>query len=106
MGPVKKYYIRSVEKYIRNNPGRAITVFQFISSAANSEATQQSIVVNGFRECEIDAIDRQDYNLLSSNTTDVVLAKPETQQNECDKEEETLAAMPPMLDPLLSTVLH
>ncbi|KAJ8729016.1 hypothetical protein PYW07_006712 [Mythimna separata] len=92
MGPVNKYYIRAVEKYLR--PGRAITVFQFskLFGEAYSEAAQQSIAVNGFRKCGIEPIDRhvfKDHDFLAADTADVALAEPVTQQNEANKENET-----------------
>ncbi|CAH2087023.1 unnamed protein product [Euphydryas editha] len=119
MGPVTKFYIRAVEKCHRNNPGRAITVFQFskLFGEAYSEAAQQSIAVSGFRKCRMEPLDRhvfKDHDFLPAETTDVTLVEPEAQQNEYNKEnftpereespslldtvEETLVNTPPMFD--------
>lgn len=53
MGPVNKYYIRAVERYLHNNPGKTITVFQFskLFGEAFTVVAQQSIAINGFRKC-------------------------------------------------------
>ncbi|CAH1962108.1 unnamed protein product [Acanthoscelides obtectus] len=112
MGPLNKYYIRAVEKYLRNNPGRALTVFQFskLFGEAYSEAAQQSIAINGFRKCGVEPMDRhvfKDYDFVPADTTDNILLEQELQQNEANNENETpervespsiLQVTPPTLD--------
>ncbi|CAH1963744.1 unnamed protein product [Acanthoscelides obtectus] len=112
MGPLNKYYIRAVEKYLRNNPGRALTVFQFskLFGEAYSEAAQQSIAINGFRKCGVEPMDRhvfKDYDFVPADTTDNILLEQKLQQNEANNENETpervespsiLQVTPPTLD--------
>lgn len=78
----------------------------------------QSIAVNSFLKCRIEPIDRHvftDYDILLADTEQMrVLAEPEIQQNECDKQNETpdreqsisSAPMLPMLDTLVAKVLQ
>lgn len=100
MGPFNKYYIRAIEKYLRINPGRAITTFQIsrLLGEAYPEAAQQTIAINGFKKCGIEPMDRhifKEADFMPSQTTEMdpppPLSLAELSQNpECDAAEKNV----------------
>ncbi|XP_022198888.1 tigger transposable element-derived protein 6-like [Nilaparvata lugens] len=76
MAPFKAYYIQECEKFLRNNPGRAITQFQISRLLGESflRAAVPSTAINGFRKCGIFPFNSDvyhDYDFLPADVTDI-----------------------------------
>lgn len=96
MGPFNKYYIRAIEKYLRNHPGRAITTFQLskLLGEAYPEAAQQTIAINGFKKCGIEPLDRnifKESDFMPSQTTEME-PPPHSKVTEISQDPENAAA--------------
>ncbi|KAL1448578.1 hypothetical protein WDU94_012303 [Cyamophila willieti] len=55
MNPLNTFFVQAIEKYLRNNPGRAISQFQIspLFSEAYLKAAVPNTAINGFRSCGI-----------------------------------------------------
>ena len=55
MFPLNTFYVAAVEKFLRNNPGRALTQFQVskLFGEAYLRAATPTTAINGFRKCGI-----------------------------------------------------
>lgn len=55
MNPLNTFFVQAVEKYLRNNPGRAISQYQISSlfGEAYLRAAVPNTAINGFRSCGI-----------------------------------------------------
>lgn len=55
MFPLNTFYVSSIEKFLRNNPGRTVTQFQIskLFGEAYLRAATPTTAINGFRKCGI-----------------------------------------------------
>lgn len=78
MAPFKAYYIQECEKFLRNNPGRAITQFQIskLLGEAFLRAAVPTTAINGFRKYGMYPYDPNvfcDADFLPSEVSDIPL---------------------------------
>lgn len=76
MAPFKAYYIQECEKFLRNNPGRAITQFQIsrLMGEAFLRAAVPTTAISGFRKCGIFPFNPEvfvDADFLAAEVTDI-----------------------------------
>ena len=59
MGPLNTFYVAAVEKFHRNQPGRAVTQYQIskLFGEAYLKAANPTTAINGFRKCGIFPVD-------------------------------------------------
>lgn len=75
MGPLNTFYVQCIEKYLRNNPGRVVTIFQMsrIFGESYLKAAVPTTAINGFRKTGIAPFDPNvfsDVEFAPSETTD------------------------------------
>ena len=60
MGPLSTFYTQAVEKFLRQNPGRVVTVYQLarLFGEAYLKAASQTTAINGFKKCGISPVDK------------------------------------------------
>ncbi|KAG5870310.1 hypothetical protein JTB14_030567 [Gonioctena quinquepunctata] len=85
MGPFNTFYVRAIEKYLKNNPGRVVTQLQVsrLLGEAFLKAATPTVAMNGFRKCGIvplnqDVFTEADY--VGAECTDVPLQQPRPNQ--------------------------
>jgi len=76
MKPLNTFYTQCVEKWLRNNPGRVVTVFQLsrLFGEAYLRAAVPLTAINGFRKTGIAPVDRHVFteaDFVASETTDI-----------------------------------
>nr|XP_023025029.1 uncharacterized protein LOC111513100 [Leptinotarsa decemlineata] len=78
MAPFNTYFIQSIEKFLRNNPGRTVAQFQVsrLLGEAFLKAVTPVIAIKGFRKCGIVPIDRNvltELDYAAAETTEITL---------------------------------
>lgn len=76
MGPLNTFYVQSIEKYLRNNPGRVVSQFQVsrLMGEAFLRAAVPSTAINGFRKCGIVPLDPSvfsEVDFVAAEVTDI-----------------------------------
>lgn len=63
MGPLKTYYCKEIETWLKANPGRTVSPYQIASlfGKAYSRAASMEISINGFRKCGIMPFNRETF---------------------------------------------
>ncbi|XP_074029582.1 uncharacterized protein [Leptinotarsa decemlineata] len=78
MAPFNRYFVQSIEKFLRNNPGRTVTEFQVsrLFGEVFLKAATPVIAIKGFRKLGIVPIDRNvftELNYAAAETTEITL---------------------------------
>ena len=63
MKPLNAFYVKAIETFLRNNPGRLVTVYKLSSlfGEAYLQAALPNTAINGFKKTEICPLDRRVY---------------------------------------------
>ena len=58
--PLSTFYTQAVERFLKQNPGRVVTVYQLVRlfGEAYLKAASQTTAINGFKKCGISPVDK------------------------------------------------
>lgn len=89
MFPLNTFYVSSIEKFLRNNPGRTVTQFQIskLFGEAYLRAATPTTAINGFRKCGIYPYNPDvftDVDFAASEVTDQPFMQNSQQQEVLD----------------------
>ncbi|KAK9747140.1 DDE superfamily endonuclease [Popillia japonica] len=89
MAPLNHFYIKEVELFLKNNPGRTVSQFQIakLFGAAHLRAALPSTAVNGFRHCGISPYNPNifsDADFVAADVTNLELKENDAQLKEND----------------------
>lgn len=107
MGPFNTFYVQSIERFLRNNPGRVVTQYQVsrLLGEAYLKAAIPTIAINGFKKCGIVPINRDMFteaDFVAAETTEVSvvpLATCPPVQDQQEPQAESQEMTPPSIRP-------
>lgn len=105
MGPFNTYYVQSIERFLRNNPGRVVTQYQVsrLLGEAFLKAAMPAIAINGFKKCGIVPLNRDVFtesDFVAAETTEISVVPLDTcppaqeQQELLQAESQELSSLP------------